>query len=164
MREFLRQGAIISQQQQPFAEIVQAADGINTRADAVHQEHGETWRQFVGLMLAQLPLDSVYPEGGRLRYGAGGYQRAAELIADLRLLYQSLVAVGAWRVADASVVPVIRAAQTFGFQPGDIIVAIGDSQITTVADAERALAAARQRLWQISVKRGNRVLQLQVPG
>jgi Do/DeqQ family serine protease len=55
-------------------------------------------------------------------------------------------------------------AQTFGFQPGDIIVAIGDSQITTVADAERALAAARQRLWQISVKRGNRVLQLQVPG
>ncbi len=54
-------------------------------------------------------------------------------------------------------------AQTFGFQPGDVIVAIGDSQIATVADAERALAA-RQRLWQISVKRGNRVLQLQVPG
>jgi len=91
-------------------------DALGARgADAVHQEHGETWRQFVGLMLAQLPLDSVYPEGGRLRYGAGGYQHAAELIADLRLLYQSLVAVGAWRVADASVVPVIRAAQTFGF-------------------------------------------------
>jgi len=84
-------------------------------ADAVQHEHGETWRQFVGLMLAQLPLDSVYPEGGRLRDSAGGYQRAAELIADLRLLYQSLLDVGAWRVADASVGPVIRAAQTFGF-------------------------------------------------
>jgi Do/DeqQ family serine protease len=54
-------------------------------------------------------------------------------------------------------------AQTFGFQAGDIIVAIGDDQIANVNDAERALSS-RQRLWQISVKRGNRVLQLQVPG
>ena len=66
-------------------------------------------------MLAQLPLESVYPEGGRLRPGSGGYQRAAELIADLRLLQESLVAVGAWRVADAAVAPVIRTAETFGF-------------------------------------------------
>ena len=80
-----------------------------------NSEDGETWRRFVGLMLAQLPLESVYPEGGRLRPGSGGYQRAAELIADLRLLQESLVAVGAWRVADAAVAPVIRTAETFGF-------------------------------------------------
>jgi len=78
-------------------------------------EDGETWRRFVELMLAQLPLESVYPEGGRLRSGPGGYLRAAELIADLQLLHDSLVAVGAWRVADAAVTPVIRAAETFGF-------------------------------------------------
>ena len=54
-------------------------------------------------------------------------------------------------------------AQQFGFQAGDIIVAIGSSKIANVDDAERALAN-RQQLWQISVKRGNRVLQLQVPG
>ena len=35
-------------------------------------EAGETWRQFVDLMLAQLPLESVYPEGGRLRTGPAG--------------------------------------------------------------------------------------------
>jgi phosphoenolpyruvate carboxylase len=81
----------------------------------VGDEAGETWRRFVDLMLAQLPLESVYPEGGRLRSGSGGYLRAAELIADLRLLHDSLVAVGAWRVADAAVSPVIRAAETFGF-------------------------------------------------
>jgi phosphoenolpyruvate carboxylase len=80
-----------------------------------NSEAGETWRRFVDLMLAQLPLESVYPEGGRLRSGSGGYLRAAELIADLRLLHESLVAVGAWRVADAAVTPVIRAAETFGF-------------------------------------------------
>lgn len=54
-------------------------------------------------------------------------------------------------------------AQQFGFQAGDIIVAIGDSKIATVDDAEHALSD-RKRVWQISVKRGNRVLQLQVPG
>jgi hypothetical protein len=32
-----------------------------------------------------------------------------------------------------------------------------------VIDAEKALSE-RQRLWQISVKRGNRVVQLRVPG
>ena len=36
-------------------------------------------------------------------------------------------------------------------------------QIATVLDAEKALSG-RQRLWQLSVKRGNRVMQLQVPG
>lgn len=54
-------------------------------------------------------------------------------------------------------------AQQFGFQAGDIIVAIGDAKIANVDEAARALAN-RQQLWRISVKRGNRVLQLQVPG
>jgi Do/DeqQ family serine protease len=55
------------------------------------------------------------------------------------------------------------AAQSLGFQPGDIVVSISGKRINTVIDAEQAVAA-RQRTWQISVKRGNRVLQLQVPG
>ncbi|MFT3731187.1 MAG: Do family serine endopeptidase [Hyphomicrobium sp.] len=54
-------------------------------------------------------------------------------------------------------------AQQFGFQPGDVIVAIGKEKIANVDAAESALEGRRQ-LWQISVKRGNRVLQLQVPG
>jgi phosphoenolpyruvate carboxylase len=83
--------------------------------ETVQNEQGETWRQLVGLMLARLPLESVYPEGGRLVHGAGRYQRADELLVDLRVLYDSLIAVGAWRVADAAVAPVIRTAQTFGF-------------------------------------------------
>lgn len=55
------------------------------------------------------------------------------------------------------------AAQSLGFKPGDIIVAIRDSKIANVLEIEAALAQ-RQRLWQIAVKRGERVLQLQVPG
>jgi Do/DeqQ family serine protease len=50
-----------------------------------------------------------------------------------------------------------------GFQPGDIVVQIGQSKIVTVADLETALRT-RQRLWQVAIKRGGRVLTLQVPG
>ena len=55
------------------------------------------------------------------------------------------------------------ASQSLGFRPGDIVVAISGKDVTDVAGLESALAA-RQRLWQISIKRGERVLQLQVPG
>lgn len=55
------------------------------------------------------------------------------------------------------------AAQSLGFKPGDIIVAVRDVKIANVSEIEAALAQ-RQRLWQIAVKRGERVLQLQVPG
>ena len=55
------------------------------------------------------------------------------------------------------------AAQGLSFRPGDIIVAISGEKIANVDEAEAALNT-RQRLWQIAVKRGARVLQLQVPG
>ena len=54
-------------------------------------------------------------------------------------------------------------AQRLAFQPGDIVLTVGQAKMTNVADLETALTT-RQRLWQISVKRGDRVLQLQVPG
>lgn len=50
-----------------------------------------------------------------------------------------------------------------GFKPGDVILKIGDIAIATVADLERAVAQ-RQRVWTITVKRADKVVQLQVPG
>jgi phosphoenolpyruvate carboxylase len=82
---------------------------------AVSKDQGETWRQLVGLMIARLPLEAVYPEGGRLSPGEGRYEKPSELLDDLRLLYESLVAVGSWRLAEEAVGPVIRIVQTFGF-------------------------------------------------
>ncbi len=55
------------------------------------------------------------------------------------------------------------AAQSLGFRPGDIIVAVSGDKIAVIADIEQAVGV-RQRLWKISVKRGERVLQMQVPG
>jgi Do/DeqQ family serine protease len=47
------------------------------------------------------------------------------------------------------------------FQPGDVIVQIGQTHIDTVADIERAVKDS-QRTWVIAFKRGGRLIQLQV--
>ncbi len=54
-------------------------------------------------------------------------------------------------------------AARLGFQPGDVILQIGQDTIASVADLEKAVGD-RQRVWQVAVKRGGRVLKLQVPG
>lgn len=54
-------------------------------------------------------------------------------------------------------------AQSLGFRPGDQLVAVQGKRMPTVNELEAALEG-RQRIWDISVKRGGRVLQLQVPG
>ena len=54
-------------------------------------------------------------------------------------------------------------AARLGFRPGDVIVQVGRTRIETVNELEAALRA-RQSLWQIAVKRGDRLLELQVPG
>lgn len=81
---------------------------------AVQRNPNEPWRQLVNLMLAHLPLEDDSLEE-RLSQHQGRYQRASALLADLQLLYDSLLAVGARRIADYAVQPVIRLVQTFGF-------------------------------------------------
>jgi Do/DeqQ family serine protease len=60
----------------------------------------------------------------------------------------------------------IRAGSTagrLGFEVGDVIQQVGRDAIATVADLEKAVAT-RQRLWALAVKRGGRVLKLQIQG
>jgi S1-C subfamily serine protease len=54
-------------------------------------------------------------------------------------------------------------AARLGFQPGDVIVEVGGRAIVSVADLEAAVRD-RQRVWALGVRRGDQVLQLQVPG
>jgi len=53
--------------------------------------------------------------------------------------------------------------QRLGFQTGDIIVSVGNQRIGDVAELEQA-TKNRQRIWTVAVKRGGRVLQVQIPG
>ncbi len=68
--------------------------------------------------------------------------------------------------ADGVVILAVRVgstAQRLGFQAGDVIVQVGRDPLTTVAELERAVAQ-RQRTWAIGVKRGGKLVQLQVQG
>ena len=77
----------------------------------------EPWRQLALLMRSHLP-----PRDGSAAETANGTERPAkcyaaphELLADLRLLRQSLDAVGAGRLAEADVDPAIRRVESLGF-------------------------------------------------
>ena len=76
--------------------------------DAVTRRNpDETWRQFVNAMLAMLPTE----------YGAegSGYQRANQLLADLSLLHDDLMRLGAERLARIDVGGAAEIVRTFGF-------------------------------------------------
>ena len=65
-------------------------------------------------------------------------------------------------VVIVSVQPASRSAR-LGFRTGDIIVQVGREKIETIADLEVQLKE-RPRIWQVVVKRGNQLLQLQLSG
>ena len=50
-----------------------------------------------------------------------------------------------------------------GFRAGDIIAKVGNTPIADVAGLEGALRQ-RQKVWQMTVKRGGRLMQLQLSG
>lgn len=76
---------------------------------------GEPWRQYIELMIERLPLDSAPHQDSQLRVAQGSYQFSEELVDDVGTLRDSLVEVGANRLAESDVRPVLRAARTFGF-------------------------------------------------
>lgn len=85
------------------------------KGEALLAEHGltsrnhlnEPWRQFVAIMQAR--LDAAHSDAD------GSYRYPHELADDLNVLRQSLVDVGAGRIAKAEIDPAIRELQTFGF-------------------------------------------------
>lgn len=83
---------------------------------ALLRNPNEPWRQFVNLMIAQLPKSSAASDSSRTTVEpTKKYARAAELLEDLQVLYKSLVAVGQASIADYAVQPLMRLVQSFGF-------------------------------------------------
>jgi phosphoenolpyruvate carboxylase len=92
------------------------AEALGAEARAILATNkDEPWRQYIELMLARLPVELPQHEVAQVREGGGRYQFAAELLADLRVLYEALSEIGAQRLADSDVRPVLRAVEVFGF-------------------------------------------------
>jgi phosphoenolpyruvate carboxylase len=82
---------------------------------AMNRNKSEAFRQFVGLMITKLPLETARGHATSLFEHPGSYIESNELIDDLRLLRRSLSSYGAKTIADNDAVSAIRVVATFGF-------------------------------------------------
>ena len=76
--------------------------------DALKRNIGETWRQYINLIRLRLPN----AEG---ELGHGQHRTPEGVIADLLFLRETLIEVGAGRIARAELDPLLRFLRTFGF-------------------------------------------------
>ncbi len=80
---------------------------------AVNSE--EPWRQFLNLIVARLPQRAASEQTAQAYATGQWYRTPDQLRADLVVLRDSLTEVGARRLAELDVEPVIRAVDVFGF-------------------------------------------------
>ncbi len=71
-------------------------------------------------MIARLPVHMAPNQLATLREEPGAYTHPSQLEAHLRLLHDSLVEIGAGRLAALDVRPVLRPVETFGFHLADL--------------------------------------------
>ncbi len=75
----------------------------------------EPWRQFVRLTQLKIPLERSLDDDDKLSNESNRYRYQQQLRADLRILYGSLLEVGAIRLAKIEVRPIMRTLEVFGF-------------------------------------------------
>lgn len=105
--------------QKPNPEFLQALASAANRLGAegkkaLDRNPNEPWRQFINTIIARLPKQDTI-NGAIVREETPTYQRSIELLSDLRVLYDSLIACGQRHAAEYSVQPLMRIVQTFGF-------------------------------------------------
>ena len=119
LAERLSLSAFVQRPPEALAERVRALSAIHPTpyAQTRSRHPDEPWRQLALLMRAHLP-----PRDGSPPEPSNGSDRPAkhyavprELLDDLRLLRQSLIDVGATRLAEADVDPVVRRVESLGF-------------------------------------------------
>ena len=89
---------------------------LGERGEAgMDRNKGEAFRQFVNLMMDKLPLDTKRGHATEMRDFEGAYVLAEELIADLKLLQQSMLNYGAKVIAYDELTNALRITETFGF-------------------------------------------------
>ncbi len=106
--------------------------------------------------LPQTPRDEIEISSASPFRGATVANLSPALADELRLDPQSHGVV-ITAVADGST------AQTIGFQPGDIVVAVNNQKIAKTADLER-ISKSASRSWRVTLRRGNQQISLMFSG
>ncbi len=111
----------LSARTQPLPECLVASrerlvERLGDRARGVLTMHeDEPWRQYVGLLVARLPLEMAPDQAVQVRDDQCRYRFPQELTDDLNVLNDALREIGANRLAEADVLPILRAVEVFGF-------------------------------------------------
>jgi phosphoenolpyruvate carboxylase len=100
------------------AELVKELD--DPGAAALERNKGEAFRQFLGLIIAKLPLNTERGHSTTLRDNPNDYRLREELLDDLHILRKALLGYGARSVANDDVLDVIRLVETFGFHLAEV--------------------------------------------
>jgi phosphoenolpyruvate carboxylase len=91
------------------ARMRQLVEQAGSAADAaLARNPDEPWRQYLNLVVARIPVQAEVS-------GDNFYASSKELVADLTVLGESLVSIGARRLAHEDLFPVLQIAHTFGF-------------------------------------------------
>jgi phosphoenolpyruvate carboxylase len=83
--------------------------------EALDRNKGEAFRQLLNLSINKLPIEIARGHATRLAEHQGSYVHSGQLVNDLKILYEALVAYGAKSIAYDDVTKAIRLVQTFGF-------------------------------------------------
>ncbi len=89
-----------------YPELVRAAESRNP---------GEPWRMLVSLMIERLPIEVIRDHATQLALHDACYRSPDELLADLGILHDALLAIGAGRLARGELKTAVRTLQSFGF-------------------------------------------------
>ena len=84
-------------------------------ADSLARNQGEPWRVMLNLMIYRLPIEVVRQHATKLDPHTDSYPDPSELVMDLEVLYDSLMEVGATRIAETQLRDALRLVETFGF-------------------------------------------------
>jgi len=83
--------------------------------EAWERNRGEAFRQFVNLLIVKLPLEVRRQHATQITETSHSYRHASELLGDLQLLQQALLAHGATAAARRDVHEALRVVDAFGF-------------------------------------------------
>jgi S1-C subfamily serine protease len=106
--------------------------------------------------LPQTPRDEIEIKSASPFRGATVANLSPALADEMRLDPQAQGVV-ITAVADGST------AQTFGFQPGDVVVAVNNEKIAKTADLER-ISKSANRSWRVTLRRGNQQISVMFSG
>ncbi len=140
---FSQELAACSEEYQRRVQEMAAGFGEEQGQEHLERNGGEAFRQILHLMILKLPVSTARGHATELAETPWSYVHSAQLVADLRLLQNELLAFGARAIAYDNVKTAIRTVEVFGFHLAALDIrqnsAFHDKAVAQLLRASRAV-------------------------